>query len=87
MQVVQVEWGVDFISSWNKHGWFTLAHRLGAKISRLIGAVEGEVIVTESTSVNLYKVAAAALSLQPARRVIVSGAPNILLLSNFLRFY
>ena len=67
------EWGVDLISSWNKHGWYTMAGRVGAKIARLIGAKAGEVVVTDSTSVNLFKVVSAALQLRPHRRIILSG--------------
>ena len=72
-QVVEQEWGVDLISSWNKHGWFTMAGRVGAKIARLIGAKAHEVMVADSTSVNLFKVVSAALQLRPQRRIIVSG--------------
>ena len=72
-QVVEQEWGVDLISSWNKHGWFTMASSIGAKIARLIGAKAHEVMVADSTSVNLFKVVSAALQLRPERRIIVSG--------------
>ncbi len=72
-QVVEQEWGVDLISSWNKHGWFTMAGRVGAKMARLIGAKAHEVMVADSTSVNLFKVVSAALQLRPHRRIIVSG--------------
>ena len=72
-QVVEQEWGSDLISSWNKHGWFTLASRVGGKIARIIGAAPHEVIVADSTSVNLFKVVSAALQLRPDRRTILSG--------------
>ncbi len=72
-QVVEQEWGVDLISSWNKHGWFTMASRVGAKIARIIGAKAYEVMVADSTSVNLFKVVSAALHLRPERRAIISG--------------
>ena len=72
-QVVEREWGTDLISSWNKHGWYTMAGRLGGKIARLIGARAGEVVVADSTSVNLFKVVSAALQLRPHRRIILSG--------------
>jgi kynureninase len=67
--VVRRQWGQDLITSWNRHGWVDLPERLGAKIARLIGATAHEVIVADSTSVNLFKLIAAALALRPGRRV------------------
>lgn len=78
-QVVQHEWGEGLIRSWNSAGWITLAARLGDKIAWLIGAGAGEVIVADSTSVNLYKVLKAAVALgesNPKRRFIVSERSN-----------
>ena len=60
-QAVTQEWGQDLIKSWNSAGWFTLPQRVGDKIARLIGANTGEVVAADSTSINLYKVLAAAL--------------------------
>ncbi|MFX8620457.1 kynureninase, partial [Acinetobacter baumannii] len=64
------------ITSWNDAGWMELPHRVGARIAPLIGAQPDEVVAADSTSVNLYKLAAAALSLRPDRRVIVSEPGN-----------
>jgi kynureninase len=79
-QVVQSEWGVGLIRSWNTAGWIDLARRIGDKIARLVGAGENELIVGDSTSINLYKVLSTAIALQkadaPARRVIVSERSN-----------
>jgi kynureninase len=75
-EVVEEEWGRDLIRSWNTHGWIDLQMTLGAKIGRLIGAGEGETIVADSTSVNLFKVLSAALALNPSRRVILSEREN-----------
>ena len=72
-QVMEWEWGSDLISSWNKHGWFTMASRIGDKIARIVGAKAHEVMVADSTSVNLFKVVSAALQLRPRRRIILSG--------------
>lgn len=72
-QVVQHEWGRDLISSWNKHDWWQAQQRVGRKISRIIGAAADEVLVADSTSINLFKVVAAALDLHPGK-IIVSGA-------------
>ncbi len=70
------EWGVGLIGSWNDAGWIDAPARLGARIARLIGAGGDEVIVTDSTSVNVFKLAAAALALRPGRRVIVTESGN-----------
>jgi kynureninase len=74
--VIRRQWGEDLISSWNRHRWIDLPETLGAKIARLIGARAGEVIVADSTSVNLFKLIAAALRLRPGRRVVVSERSN-----------
>jgi kynureninase len=79
-QVVQQEWGVDLIRSWNSAGWMDLPQRVGDKIARLVGAGPGELVVADSTSVNLFKVLSAALSMAqadtPKRRHIVSERSN-----------
>ncbi len=79
-QVVQQEWGVDLIRSWNTAGWMDLPQRVGDKIARLVGAGPGELVVADSTSVNLFKVLSAALSMAqadtPKRKRIVSERSN-----------
>jgi kynureninase len=81
-QVIASEWGNDLIRSWNSAGWFDLPKRLGDLIAPLLGAGQGEVVVTDSTSINLFKALAAALRIQsnnPAaasRRVIVTERAN-----------
>lgn len=75
-RLVEWEWGGDLIRSWTKHGWIDLPLRLGEKIGRLIGARPGEVVVADSTSINLFKLLAAALRLRPDRRVILSEPGN-----------
>ena len=75
-RLVEEEWGGDLITSWNKHGWIQTPHRIGDKIATLIGADAGEVVVAESTSINLFKVLAAALKMRPGRKVIVSEADS-----------
>ena len=62
-QVVQQEWGQGLIRSWNSAGWMSLSQRVGDKIARLVGAGPGELVVADSTSVNLFKVISAALGL------------------------
>ena len=53
--VAEREWGEGLIRSWNSAGWIDLSQRIGDKIAALIGAGAGEVIVADSTSVNLFK--------------------------------
>ncbi|MDY0870499.1 kynureninase [Dongia rigui] len=74
--VVRNQWGQDLITGWNKHGWVDLPRRLGAKIARLTGADQDEVVVCDSTSLNVFKLLSAALALQPGRRVILSDTGN-----------
>jgi len=68
--VVEREWGDRLIRSWNEAGWIDAPQRVGARIARLIGAKPNEVIVADSTSVNLYKLLVAAAKL--------SGRPSLL---------
>ena len=75
-RVVQNEWGAGLISSWNTAGWIDLPARVGAKIAPLIGAASDEVIAADSTSVNLFKMAAAGAELQRPRRVILTELGN-----------
>ena len=79
-QVVTQEWGVGLIGSWNTAGWMDLPQRLGNKIARLVGAGDNELVVADSTSVNLFKVLSAALRIvqadAPQRRVILSERSN-----------
>ncbi|MFN3990981.1 MAG: kynureninase [Erythrobacter sp.] len=75
-RVVVQEWGAGLIRSWNSAGWFDMAGRVGAKIAPLVGADPHEVIACDSTSVNLFKLIAAALAMRPGRRVILSEPGN-----------
>ncbi|PJF47269.1 MAG: kynureninase [Chloroflexi bacterium] len=75
-QVIAAEWGDGLIRSWNAAGWIALPQRIGDKLARLLGAQPGEVVAGDSTSINLFKALAAALTLRPDRRVIVSERDN-----------
>lgn len=75
-QAVTQEWAQDLIGSWNSAGWFQSPYRLGGLIASLIGVQADEVVVTDSTALNVFKVAAAALSLRPDRKVIVMEGSN-----------
>ncbi len=74
--LIEDEWGVSLIRSWNAHGWIQYPRKLGDKIASLVGARPGEVVAADSTSVNLFKLLAAALKLRPGRNVIVSEKEN-----------
>jgi kynureninase len=74
-EMVEVEWGRDLIRSWNT-GWYEAPLRLGEKIARMLGAAPGQVLVGDSTSVNLFKLVMAALALRPERKRIVSDVLN-----------
>jgi kynureninase len=79
-EVITQEWGQGLIRSWNTAGWFTLPQRLGNMIAPLIGAGPDEVVATDTTSINLFKVLSAALSITaqdaPQRRVLLSERSN-----------
>ncbi len=74
--MVNRQWGVDLIRSWNTHDWIGAAARIGDKIAPLIGAAPGEVIVADSTSVNLFRLVCGALALRPGRRTILTESGN-----------
>ena len=73
---VQQEWGHSLIRSWTDHGWIDLQFRVGEKIGKLIGAAPGTTVVADSTSVNLFKLLAAALDQRPGRTVILTEEGN-----------
>jgi kynureninase len=74
-EVIDDEWGRRLIRGWGE-GWFTAPRRLGDKIAKLIGVDAGEVVVTDSTSVNFFKLVMAALTARPDRRGVVTDDLN-----------
>ena len=76
IDVTREEWGQSLITSWNTHGWLRLPQSIGDKIARIIGAAPGEVVAADSTSVNLFKLLAAACALRPERKVILTEDGN-----------
>jgi kynureninase len=73
-EVINVEWGRDLARSWEH--WPDLPRRAGEAVAGLIGAAPGQTIVSDSTTVNLYKLASAALDARPGRTVIVTDDDN-----------
>lgn len=69
--VIRQEWGERLIRSWNEAEWFTASRRVAGAIARLIGAQPDEVMVADSTSVNLFKLLVAGSRLRPGRGSIV----------------
>ena len=74
-QAVEEDWGKGLIRGWNTD-WFNAPARIGEKIARLIGAAAGQVIVSDSTSINLFKLVMAALAKNPRRTKIVTDELN-----------
>ena len=75
-EVIDLEWGEDLITSWNKHGWMDLPEKVGEKIAPIIGASRGQVICCDSISINLFKLLASAMQLRPSRTKILSQLDN-----------
>jgi kynureninase len=75
-EVVSHEWGESLIRAWAAHDWIDMPLRVGQKIGRLIGAAPHSTVVADSTSVNLFKLLSAALTLRPGRSVILTEAGN-----------
>ena len=79
-EVVTQEWGQDLITSWNKAGWITLPERLGNQFAPWLGAGQGELVFTDTTSINLYKVLSAAARIAredaPGRKKLISERSN-----------
>lgn len=74
-EALEQHWGERLIRVWNE-GWIDTPTKLGAKIASLVGAQADEILVTDATSVNLFKLAVAALRGQPHRHKIVSDTFN-----------
>ncbi len=74
-EIIKDEWGTKLIRSWGVN-WFRAPIAVGEKIARLVGAAEGQVAVSDSTTINLYKLAMSALMLKPERKKIITDTLN-----------
>ncbi|HEX5015653.1 MAG TPA: kynureninase [Candidatus Limnocylindrales bacterium] len=73
-RVVEAEWGGELIRAWDH--WLDEPARVGDLIAPLIGAAPSQVIVSDSTTVNFYKLAVAALDARPGRRAVITDRDN-----------
>ena len=74
--VIHHQWGSRLICSWNESSWLQLPTITGEKIARLIGSAPGQVVCTDSTSVNLFKLLVTALQLRPRRVEVLTQVDN-----------
>lgn len=74
-QVVDQEWSQNLIRSWGE-SWYQAPQRIGDKLARIIGAEDGQVLISDSTTVNLFKLIVSALSLKPGRKQVISDELN-----------
>ena len=74
-EVIDAQWGMNLITSWGEN-WYTAPRRIGGMLAALLGAEADQVIVGDSTSVNLFKLVMAALSARKGRKRIVSDKLN-----------
>ncbi len=73
--LIQNQWGKRLIRSWNEH-WIELPNKVAAKIAQIVGARPDEIFVGDSTSINFYKLAFAALNFQENRTKIITDSIN-----------
>ncbi|TWT09555.1 kynureninase [Reyranella sp. CPCC 100927] len=73
---INQEWGDGLVRSWNAAGWYESPGRIGRKLAPLLGAAPHQVTVTDTISVNLFKLLVAAVRLRPGRKTIVAEAGN-----------
>lgn len=75
-EVIKQQWGVGLIRSWNSHQWMQKPTQLGDKVGRLIGAQKGQTLVCDTTSINIFKLAAAAVKMRPGRTKLITETGN-----------
>lgn len=75
-EVINQQWGEGLIRSWNTHQWMQKPAQLGDKIAQLVGSKEGQMLVCDTTSVNIFKLAAAAVKMRPGRAKLITEIGN-----------
>ncbi|WP_298610113.1 kynureninase [uncultured Thiothrix sp.] len=75
-KVVEQEWGEQLIRGWNTAGWFEQPRRVGNRIAKLLGAADNTVVMGDTLSIKVYQALAAALALNPERKVVLSDSGN-----------
>ncbi len=70
--VLTRQWGDRLIRSWNESDWWGAQTRIGDLVGRLVGAAPGQVVVTDSTSINLFKAVVGAARMRPGRTVVLT---------------
>ncbi len=76
IEMMEREWGEQLITGWNASGWMAQPTRIGDRIARLIGAEKGHVVMGDTLSIKVFQALAAALKLNPDRKVILSDSSN-----------
>jgi len=75
-QTLRDEWGEMAIGGWNRAGWMAQPRTMGDRLSRLIGASEGSVVMGDTLSIKVYQALAAALQMRPERKIVLSDSGN-----------
>jgi kynureninase len=75
-RAIEQEWSRDLIRSWTAHRWIDLPLTVGSTIARLVGAAGDDVLVADSTTVNLFRLVCLALTIRSERRVILIERDN-----------
>ncbi len=75
LHAVEVQWGQRLIRGWNE-AWLDAPRRIATRVANILGVQSDEVVMSDSTSVNLYKLAYAALEAKPDRRIILTDTEN-----------
>ncbi|MGL5830389.1 MAG: kynureninase, partial [Angustibacter sp.] len=71
-EVITRQWGEHLVSAWSRDDWWTAPERVGNAVAPLLGAAADQIVVTDSTSINLFKCYLAATRLRPERKIIVT---------------
>lgn len=76
VEVINDEWGKELIQAWNSADWMSMPRVVGDQVAPVIGAGPGTVAMGDTLSIKAYQALAAALSMRPDRKVILSDSGN-----------